>query len=203
MWIPLLGGCLDVLNQTPASPMVTLRDMEPQQLCQEALKEQILIGYPEAEAGLATDRIALLFEEREIKYLANAKWAKNCPMIIQRKLEQYLNASGCFISAGPETSGMTGNFRLLTNLQRMHLCYSSALESPVARLRLQLSLLEIRSGSVISSTYIHRECPTKNSDTGSLLDAMDTVVHLGMQDASLWVAQTMRARLQENSSPRR
>jgi len=195
-----LGGCFEVLNQAPASPLVTLRDMAPQQLCQASMKKQIIVGYPEAEAGLTTDRIALLFDEREIKYLSNAKWDNSFPLIIQRKLEQYLSASGCF-SAGPETSGISGNFRLLTNMQRMHLCYSSAFEAPVARLRLQLSLLEIRSGILISSTGIYRECPAQKSDTSSLLDAMDTVVHLGMQDVAVWVSKVLHDHLQHKDFP--
>ena len=201
MLLLALGGCLEALNQIPASPLVTLRAMAPQQICQNPTKTQILVGYPEAEAGLGTDRIALLFDDREIRYLANAKWDNSFPLIIQRKLEQYLNASGCF-TAGPETSGISGNFRLLTSMQRMHLCYSSASEAPVARLRLRLSLLEIRSGIFISSTNVHREYPAQNSDTSALLDAMDTVVHLGMQDAAAWVSKVLHDHLQQADSKR-
>lgn len=183
-----LPAC-SVLDQPDPMPLVTLRTPVPQlALCEEPMPAQIVVGMPDAGHGLRTDRIALLFDEREIKYLAGYKWDMPAPAMLQRQFIRYLNATGCFSGVGAEASGISTRYRLQSDVQRLHFLYAGADKIPTAEIALRLTLLNADEGRVIGSKDIRFVEKAEGDDLDSLLNAMDNVAYRAMLDTARWTA---------------
>ena len=188
----LAAGC-SIVSQADPLAIFTLRTPVPDlALCETAMPEQLIVTLPEAGNGLKTDRIALLFDQREIKYLAGTRWDAATPALIQRQLVRYIEATGCFRGVGAEGAGLASRYRLQSDLQRLHLCYSGEDAVPVAQITLRLTLLDLDSGAVIGSKTVHFEEKAAGSEVPRLMDSMDNVTYRAMLDAARWTAFTAR-----------
>lgn len=188
-----LPGCALLKEPEPLN-LITLRTPLPEvTLCETPMPSQIVVVAPDMAGGLRTDRIAMLFDEREIRYLAGAKWEAQVPALIQRQLVRYLNATGCFSGAGTEASGLSSRYRLQSDVQRLHLCYYGKDDAPSAEIVLRLSILDVERGRILEAKTIAFREKSRGKETNQLMDALDNVVYRAMLDSARWTAGVMRA----------
>lgn len=187
-----LPGC-SILKEPEPLDLITLRTPLPEvALCETPMPSQIVVVVPDMAGGLRTDRIATLFDEREIRYLAGAKWEAQVPALIQRQLVRYLNATGCFSGAGTEAAGLSSRYRLQSDLQRLHLCYYGKDAVPYAEITLRLSILDAERGRILEARTITFREKSRGTEMNQLMDALDNVVYRAMLDSARWTASVMR-----------
>lgn len=191
----LLAFCLSACSIIKAPPplnVVTLRAPASQApLCAVPASMQLVVGLPEASGSLRSNRIALLFDEREIRYLAGTQWEAPIAILIQGQLVHSLNASACFSGVGTAGAGIVSPYALQTELQRLHLCYDGDSEIPQAEIILRLSLLDAEKGRILETKTIRFKEASKGKEPQYLFDALDTVVGQAMQEAVPWVASVL------------
>jgi ABC-type uncharacterized transport system auxiliary subunit len=187
-----LSSCA-LLSRPAPSTLIALRAPVPElALFETALPVQLVVSMPDAADGLKNERIALLFDEREIKFLAEVKWEAPVPDLIQRQLIRYLEASGAFSAVGSESAGLSSRYRLLSEVQRLHLCYTAGEELPTAELRLRVAVLEASRGEILGSKTIICRKKAQGSEQNQLLDALDDAVFRAMLEMTRWTAALVK-----------
>jgi ABC-type uncharacterized transport system auxiliary subunit len=161
-------------------------------LFETPLPAQLIVTTPDAADGLKNERIALLFDEREIKFLADVKWEAPVPGLIQRQLIRYLEASGAFSAVGSENAGLRSRYRLQSEVQRLHLCYTTGEELPTAEFRLRIAVLEVSRGEILGGKTIICRKKAQGSEQNQLLDALDDAVFRAMLDMTRWTAALVK-----------
>lgn len=196
MLISLMGGCVSIGASHPAIPLVTIRQhVAEAPVCATPWPLQLGVAFPESVNNLRTDRIALLFHEREIRYLSNAKWESHTSMLFSRSLVRALESSGCFKSVGSDFSGQSSGLRLESSIDMFHLVYFDDSPIPTATLEMRLTLLDKGSGEALGTTVIRQTAQASSEKTDALLNAMDAVMNSAMQDTARWVSQTITAQM--------
>lgn len=194
------GGCFDALNTTPF-PMVTL-SARPSEVprYEQSIDAQLIVSMPECENSLNTDRIALLFENRDIKYLSNAKWESPAPRFIQQRILMYVKASNRFSGIGTPTSGIITPYRLNSEIRRLHMDYGHGNQTPTAVVSLDVTLLNSQSGRVIADRIFSFEQKANSDSFADIIEALDTAVHQVMVEISGWTAKVLSEYHAENGT---
>jgi ABC-type uncharacterized transport system auxiliary subunit len=163
-------------------------------LFETAMPVQLVVSTPEAANGLKSDRIALLFDEREIKFLADAKWEAPVQILLQRQIIRYLDATGAFSAVGSETIGLQSKYRLQSDVHRLYLCYTKGEDAPTAEINLRLSVLDVSQGTILGSKNITFKEKAQGTGQNQLIDALDNIVYHAMLDAARWTATVIQAK---------
>jgi ABC-type uncharacterized transport system auxiliary subunit len=197
--LAFLSAC-SLVSRPAATTLIAIRTPVPElPLFEKALPVQLLVTTPDANDGLKSDRIALLFEEREIKFLADAKWEAPVPVLIQRQIIRYLDATGAFSAVGSENLGLQSRYRLQSDLQRLHLCYAKGEDLPTAEIRLRLSVLDIAQGKILENKTLYFKENAQGNGQDQLIDALDNVIYRAMLDTARWTASLING-LEQNQS---
>lgn len=187
-----LMGCLEVLQQSQPYPLMVLSDLSKQApQCSSHNQLQLAVSRTESLAPLNTDRIAMLFNGRELKYMANAKFESTAPLLIQRKLIAYLSKTGCFAAVAPENTGMSSPYRLRSFLSRMYINYPETGGTPTAEIALTMYIINSDTGKMLATTELSQSVKAKEDNLNALIDAIDEVTHKTMLSACLWVNTQM------------
>jgi ABC-type uncharacterized transport system auxiliary subunit len=190
--LAFLTGC-SLVNRPEPVTLIAMRTPVPElPLFETTLPVQLIVATPDAANSLKNDRIALLFDDREIKFLAGAKWEAPVQVLLQRQLIRYLDATKAFSAVGSDNLGMQSKYRLHSDAQRLHLCYATGEDAPTAEIRLCLSLLDITRGEILGSRTISFKDKARGGRQDQLLDALDGVVHRAMLDAARWTASLVK-----------
>jgi cholesterol transport system auxiliary component len=191
--VPLFLSSCALLDRPAPSTLITPRLSVPElPLFETALPVQLTVTVPDAANGLQNERIALLFDEREIKFLADVKWEASVPDLIQRQLIRYLEASGAFSAVGSESAGLRSRYRLQSEVRRLHLCYAMGEEFPTAEIRLRISVLETSRGEILGSKTIICRKKAQGNGQNQLLDALDDALGRAMLDMTRWTAALLK-----------
>jgi ABC-type uncharacterized transport system auxiliary subunit len=197
--LAFLSAC-SLVRRPAATTLIAIRTPVPDlPLFEKTLPVQLVVTTPDANDGLKSDRIALLFEEREIKFLADAKWEAPVPVLIQRQIIRYLDATDAFSAVGSENLGLQSRYRLQSDLQRLHLCYTKGEDFPTAEIRLRLSVLDIAQGKILENKTLYFKEKAQGSGQEQLIDALDNVIYRAMLDTARWTASLINGLEQKQS----
>jgi cholesterol transport system auxiliary component len=188
----LLTACSLVNRPEPVTLIAPRAPVPELPLFETTLPVQLSVATPDAANSLKNDRIALLFDEREIKFLAEAKWEAPVQVLLQRQLIRYLDATKAFSAVGSDSLGMQSKYRLHSDVQRLHLCYATGENAPTAEIRLSLSVLDITRGKILGNRTINFKDKAQGGKQDQLLDALDGVVYRAMLDAARWTASLVK-----------
>lgn len=185
LYAAALTGCGNLLSR-PTPPQLLILNSSPPSagLCSRAAPVQIMIPTPYAGAGLNTDRIAILKDNREVHYAAGNKWEDSNANLIQRRLVDTLNASGCFAGAGTAAMTLRADYRLEIDLKRMHFVYGEDQKNPSANVSMVLRLIKVQSGQLLSEHSAHAQ---ERSSDGDIFKAMERAVDNATQNALDWL----------------
>ncbi len=201
-----LCGCPKVFDQKEPLTQVQLKMPPPPQVCSVTVKKQLIVSLPESGGDLKTDRIALLFNEREVRYLSDVKWNSQSAYMIQRMLIRQLEQSCALSGVGTEASGIAASLRLQCDLERLYLCYPYPYSDgdgprpgdsgtpPEAQIRLRLQLMDLDTGKVIGSKIVDARVPAKGNSTSQLLDALDEAAAQTLTQSLDWVTDSVGAK---------
>jgi ABC-type uncharacterized transport system auxiliary subunit len=189
----MLAGCGPIFDGPAPLNIIVLNERPSAPLCGEALPWQLLLVQAGIYAGLDTDRIALLLDEREVKYLPEYKWEAPSPLLVLRHLDDGLNKSGCFAGVGFGGSGLNTPFRLLVDIKRMHFLprgvdYPDALE-----ILLTLTLIDAENGRLIRREDVLARRQGDYAEPYDMGAALELALEDIAQKAALWSRKTLAA----------
>lgn len=197
--LPLLCVCLllpacvsNMLNPGPPPARLALAPALPAPLPGNVLDKQLVTALPVCGAELDTDRIATVFADREVRYLAGTRWTGSAPVLLKALLIEALEATGGLRGVGDEMSGLSADARLLTDLRKFALYYEREGAMPVALFEANFRLLNLRTGKVMASLAVSERVAVAGNGRGELAKAMETALQRSLQTLAPWVVEEMR-----------
>ena len=181
------SGCISpgpaprLLQLNPALP-------SPASLPKAAKRGQVVVAMPVTENVFDTDAIALLFHDREIRYLAGSRWTTTVPRLVQRGVIDGLEASGSFPGVSDESAGINATVKVLSEVRAFQLRYENEISPPTAEFTLSVRLLHLGTGNIIASRTFQIAAPASGTDALALASACETALTKGLAEIVPWVA---------------
>ncbi len=187
----VLSACADLFTGEPANQFILHVEPPKNALCAAPRLSPLIINQPESSGDLATDRIALLFRNREVRYLADSRWDATTPRLLQRLMEDHFAASGCFAGVATSISGVESEFRLASNLQRMHMVYADENSPPTAEISLVATIVNTHSGAIVGQKQFQATAPATANTRDAMLDAMENATGKMLADCASWTIEQL------------
>ena len=195
--LPLLltVGCASVLSPGPAPVRLQLSPPLPERMAerpQGPLNRQIIVALPIAGRAIDSDSIALVFHEREVRVLADARWAGTVPYMVQRGLIAALEATGALSGVADESVGIASDVRLLSDIRQFSLHYATEGTTPTAVFSAAFRLLNLSNGKIMAMRDVDVRIPADGRDNAALARAMEAAFGRGLAEVAPWVIEEMR-----------
>lgn len=185
----ILSGC-GVLSRPAPLQIVVLNNYKAgASSCGEKIPAQILVPTPYASAGLNTDRIAILKDNREVHYISGYRWEANNAHMMQRMLVDAINDSGCFTGAGTGSMSLHADYRLEIDIKLMHFIYEKNQKDRSAEVSMLLRLVKVSSGTMIGQHHAYAQKPCGDN----IFDAMEEAVHESIGSSLGWLRESIAA----------
>ncbi|MCL1915279.1 MAG: ABC-type transport auxiliary lipoprotein family protein [Desulfovibrionaceae bacterium] len=188
----LSAGCADLFRSEPLRILTLNEFAQAESMCDVALPVQILVDLPESYSGLGSERIALLLENREVRYLEGYKWDTSVPLLVRGALVNALNSGGCFAGAAGVGDSLSSPFRLRAGIRRMHFEQSEGDPPSVAVISMDLNLRDFsRQGGLISRNLFTVREEGNLSSPYALGEAMQKALGRSMREVVIWCRSVM------------
>ena len=189
----LLAGCSAMLDPGPPPVRLRLAPSMPERQTGTALNKQLTVAEPLAGREIDTDSIALVFNGREVRYLAGARWTGTASFLVQRFVVEALEAANILRGVSNEIAGAAADARLLTDIRQFGLEYSSEDATPEAVFDATLRLLNLPDGKILGTRAVKARVPATGRDQAALARAVENAVTKALAEIPLWIAGQMRA----------
>ena len=189
----LLSSCA-LLSPGPPPTRLKLTPSMPARVAGGPLNKQIIVGMPLAGQDVDTDNIALVFNNREVRYLSGVRWTSSVPPIVQRALIDALTASNGLRGVSDESAGIFADAKLLSDIRQFALRYDDPKGVPTAVATINFSVLNLSDGSILGTKNISIEVPAAGRDNVALVTACETALSRCLADVTPWVIQTIGAK---------
>lgn len=189
----LLSACAAMLDPGPPPARLQLVPSMPAQRMAPPLNKQLTVAAPAAGREIDTDNIALIFNDREVRYLSGARWTSTVPFLVQRNLIEALESANILRGVGNESAGMASDVRLLTDIKQFGLRYAGKETAPNAVFDATFRLLSLSNGKILSTRTVEVTVPAGGKENAALARAVETAFSKALAETVDWVAGEMRA----------
>ena len=187
-----LSGCGALFAPGPPPSRLQLSPPMPAKAAETPLNRQMIVATPVAGRDIDSDSIALVFNGREVRILADARWAGTVPQMIQRNVIAAFEAADVLRGVGDESAGMAADARLLSDIRQFSLHYADEGGIPTAVFEGTFRLLGLSSGKIIGTHTVNVRVPAGGKDKAALVRAMETALGRGLGEIVPWAAERMR-----------
>ena len=136
------------------------------------LPAALAVGRPRAAAALDTDHIAVSGPQTRFDYYAGVRWAEPAPLMLQQALVQALAADGRFATVVATPSRVPVEYALDVELRSFEAA-SNGEGAPVVRVALQVTLLDSRKGTRVTSFPADAQVAAASERRADVLAAFD------------------------------
>lgn len=159
---------------------------------QRLVHQQLVIVLPVSPQSLDTDRIALTRNRTTLDYFAGANWTDRTPLLLQGLLIRAFEDSGRIIGVGRDSSGLTPDYLLETDLREFEARYGeTGGQLPTVTVSLVAKLIKMPDRHIIGSIHAADRVPAARNDLASIVDAFDTAVGEVLTQVVVWTLQVM------------
>ena len=187
-----LSGCGALLSPGPPPSRLQLSPPMPGKAVEAPLNRQLIVATPVAGRDIDSDSIALVFNGREVRILADARWAGTVPQMIQRNVITAFEEAGVLRGVGDESAGMAADARLLSDIRQFSLHYAEEGGVPTAVFEGTFRLLSLSSGKIIGTHTVSVRTLAGGKDKAALVRAMETALGRGLAEIVPWATEKMR-----------
>lgn len=188
----LLSACAAMFSPGPPPSRLQLSPAMPGKMAGTPLNKQLVVATPLAGSEIDSDSIALVFNGREVRYLADARWTSPVPSLLRRNLIEALEATGALRGISDEMAGIAANARLLTDVRQFSLHYSADNSPPVAVFDATFRLLNLSDGKIAGTKTVEVKTPASGTDKAALVRACETALEKALAETASWVVEEMR-----------
>jgi cholesterol transport system auxiliary component len=189
-----LTGC-SLLFAQPASQLYRLAPQTEAAPRQQPIHQQLVIVLPVSPQSLDTDRIALTRDRATLDYFARASWTDRVPVLLQGLLIRAFEDSNSIIGVGRDSSGLSPDYLLETDLREFEARYGEAgSQLPTVTVSWVAKLVKMPNRHIIGSIHVAEQAPAARNDLESIVDAFDTAVSKILFQVVVWTLHMMRGR---------
>jgi cholesterol transport system auxiliary component len=163
-----LSSCTVLSNVDTQVPLYSLK---PQLNLDPSLPKvswQLVISAPNADADLDTARIALRRNAGITEYFANAAWIDTVPNMLQSKLLESFERTGC-VAVGRDTGGLIPDYILQTELRDFQAEYGGTVAG--AHIRLVAKLVRMTDRKIIRTIDANQRAKSSGTDMSQVIAA--------------------------------
>ncbi|MDR1360519.1 MAG: ABC-type transport auxiliary lipoprotein family protein [Deltaproteobacteria bacterium] len=187
----LLSACGGILNPGPPPARIQMHPALPAK-APFVIKKQLLVAMPQTEGDMDSDGIDLLFQGRELRHLADARWISPVPRMIQHAIIDAIQASGGLSGVADDLAGISANARLLCDLRRFCLRYGAENTPPEAWFQATLRLVDQSNGRLLGATSLDISVPAASNGAADLIRAMESALQQALAGVTAWTLEQMR-----------
>lgn len=190
-----LAGC-SLLFPEPAPQLYRLTPRMNDARMASTVRKQLVIVVPVAPQSLDTDRIALTRNRTTLAYFADSTWTDRVPVLMQGLLVEAFENSGRIVAVGRNSSALTPDYLLETELREFQARYAEPNEQqPTVVVRMVVKLVKMPDRQIIDSTLAAEQASAARNNVDSIVDAFDTAVGRVLNQIVEWTLRVMaRAR---------
>jgi cholesterol transport system auxiliary component len=165
----------------------------PGQIVSNHLNKQLIVSTPQAGSDIDNDGIALVFNNREVSYLAGVRWSSTVPDIIQRALIDALTSTNALRGVADERAGIMADARLLCDIRQFSLYYADPEGIPSAVAAANFRLISLSNGSIMGMRSVNVTVPAGGRDARALAAACETALSRCLAEVVPWVVRTLES----------
>ena len=150
----------------------------------------LYITRPEMPAGTDVDRIATV-ENREISYLAEARWASPAPKMVSELIGQRieLNVGQVYV---PIQAGLLDHYVLSTRFTSYAAYYENGSDAPpVIRVAAQAELTRSGTSAPLAIAKFSSEALARENSVSSVIDAFDAASVQLVDEMAVWIGSNL------------
>lgn len=147
---------------------------------------QLVVEEPVAGPGFSTDGIAVREEPLRLSYYAQARWAAPAPQMVQSLMVTSFQNTDRIGAVSWRSVGLNPEYRLQSRLVRFEASYPDGAPAPVARIRLDATLIEELGQAVVASRSFEAEAEAQSAGAEDVVAAYDEAMDVVLRDLTEW-----------------
>jgi len=166
-------------------PIYELAAASAPQKCPNILQAQLVIPEPTALLSLNTDKILVAGADGGAPPLDNAQWADAVPVLMQAKVIESFEDSGCFRSVSRPIDGLEADYQLLTEIRTFRF---TTVPTPHAEIELAARVMG-NNGQIVASQVFRETADATGADAPAVVGAFNGAFGTLVTALELWTAE--------------
>ena len=171
-----LASCSGLLGPSEAPKLYMLK---PKLAVGEAgakVRWALSIASPDANAGLDSERIAIMRPPASLDYYADAAWSDRLPVLLQDALVEAFEVNGRVDAVSRDTNGAHADYILAVDVRDFEARYDQPDGAPTAVVRLGVKLLSALKRDIVARFDAAEEVPATRNSVDAAVEALDTAL---------------------------
>jgi phospholipid/cholesterol/gamma-HCH transport system substrate-binding protein len=157
-------------------------------VCPGATRPQLVVPEPAAAMAFNSDKVVVLGDPPENAPFEKAQFTDNIPAIVQSKIIESFENSGCFAAVTRPLDNLEPSDQLQTEIRQFALIMKP---EPIADVEISIKLVSA-GGKIVGSRVFDQRALLSAVDSPSAVTALDTAFGKVLADAVPWIASLPR-----------
>jgi phospholipid/cholesterol/gamma-HCH transport system substrate-binding protein len=185
----ILAGLERFAGGAKAKPGIyVLSARKGSQVCKQASLPQLVVPEPNAPLAFNSDKVIVVGDPPENAPFEKAQFTDNVPSVVQSKVIESLEGSGCFAAVTRPLDNLEQSEQLQTEIRQFAVRMTPA---PTADIEIATKLVSA-GGKIEGSRVFHESMPLKTTDAPGAVAALDATFGKVLEGVVPWVAQLPR-----------
>lgn len=159
----------------------------------------LVVARPLCSDALDSDHIAVRPQAQTMQVYAGALWSDPVPDLFQSALVRAFEDSGKIVAVGRQSTGMRGDFVLLTDIRQFEAVYTDAGAPPTVTLSVQAKLLAQPQTRVLAMRRFDIRVPAADKEVPAVVAAFGAAMTQLNEEIIGWTLATGQANTQPAS----
>jgi len=187
-----LAGCSGLLGPSEAPKLYVLKPKLAVAGADAKVPWALSIASPDANAGLDSERIAIVRPPARLDYYADAAWSDRLPALLQDVLLEAFEASGRIDAVSRDTNGAHADYILAVDVRDFEARYDQPDGAPVAVVRLDVKLLSALKRDIVARFDAAEEVPATQNSVDAAVEALDAALTNALTKIVAWALDPPR-----------
>jgi len=165
-----LSGCTVLNNVNTPTPLYDLKPKVDLPAGLPKVSWQLVVAQPNADADLDTARIALRRNTNITEYFASAAWIDNVPNLLQSKVLEAFEQSGC-VAVGRDIASLIPDYVLQIELRDFQAEYGGSVAG--AHIRLTANLVRMSDRKIVDTINAEGRAQANGTDMSQVITAFE------------------------------
>jgi len=165
-----VSGCTVLNNVNTPTPLYDLKPEVDLPAGLPKVQWQLVVAQPNTSADLDTSRIALRRGGNVTEYFASAAWVDNVPNLVQSKLIQAFDQSGC-VAVGRDVASLVPDYVLQIDVWDFQAEYGGPVAG--AHIRITGKLVRMSDRKIVSTIAVENKAQSTGTDMQQVVAAFD------------------------------
>ncbi|WP_295555305.1 MlaD family protein [uncultured Hyphomicrobium sp.] len=154
-------------------------------VCPDASRPQLVVPEPAAPMAFNSDKVVIVGDPPETSPFEKAQFTDNIPAVVQSKVIESFEGSGCFAAVTRPLDNLEPSDQLQTEIRQFAIALTS---SPAATVEIAIKLVSA-GGKIVGSRNFKETAPLPTVDAQGAVTALDGAFGKVLASAVPWVAK--------------